>query len=218
SSFLNLGRLALSQNDFEAAQSQLAKAAALSPLDAKILSSLAYAQNANHQYEASLQTVHRVHALEHKGNATVHYVGAAAALKLSDFDAAEREFQLFLGEDPTNAFAPAARKHLAVLAHNKELRLQATNLGPGQAAVLSDAPGPHTFPNTERLKAQLSGLGEEPENGTCDDCGKLPESRTLKDGNRETASDLLPSISGHGGGWTIRKNVDQVTLFFAVSS
>ena len=218
-SFLNLGRLALSQNDFETAQSQLAKAAALSPRDAKVLTSLAYAQNANHQYLASLQTVHRVHELEHKGSANAHYVGAAAALKLNDLDAVEREFQLFLAEDPTNPFAPAARNHLAVLAHNKELRLHAANAGGSQqGAIVSDSPQTRTFPNTERLKAQLSALGDEPEGGLCEDCGKLADAAAVGNGSLGAAADLLPGIAAQRGGWTIRKNVDQVTLFFAVSS
>ena len=216
-SFLNLGRLALSQNDFETARLQLERAAALWPLDPKTLTSLAYAQNASHQYEATLQTVHRVHALEHKGNANVHYVGAAAALKLNDFDTVERELKFFLSEDSTNAFAPAARKQLAILAHNKEVSLQAANVGnPKQDDIFADAPGLRTFPNTARLKAELSALGNEPQGETCDDCGKLAAAGSPRGGS--TSSDLLPSISGHGGGWTIRKSVDQVALFFAVSS
>ena len=79
--FLNLGLLALSQNDFSTAQSELEKASSLTP-NAKILSALAYAQNGAHQYPQALETAQRVHALEHKGMANVHYVAAAAAMAL----------------------------------------------------------------------------------------------------------------------------------------
>ena len=221
-SFLNLGRLALSQKDFPAAQLQLEKAASLLPKDTNILSSLAYAQNGNHQYQAALETAHRVHALDHKGMANVHYVAAAAALALNDFDGMEREFNFFLSEDPTNAFAPAARKHLAVLAHNREVRLQAANLGSGgpqPSAVVSDSPVLQTFPNTERLKAQLSALGSESENGTCDDCGTIADAETSAERVGGAAADVLTGVPRYSGGaFTIRKNVDQVALFFAVSS
>src|SRR5271170_4167683 len=66
-SFLHLGRLALSQNDFPAAESALEKAAALHPKDVNILSVLAYAQNGTHQYRQALETAQLVHTLDHKG-------------------------------------------------------------------------------------------------------------------------------------------------------
>ena len=54
-SFLHLGRLALSQNDFPAAESALEKAAALHPKDVDILSVLAYAENGTRQYRSTLR-------------------------------------------------------------------------------------------------------------------------------------------------------------------
>ncbi len=54
--------------------------------------------------------------------ANVHYVAAAAALALNDFETTERELNFFLSEDPTNAFAPVARQNLAALAHNQAVR------------------------------------------------------------------------------------------------
>ena len=216
-SFLNLGRLALSEKDYATARSNLGRAASLRPKDAVILSTLVYAQNGNHQYQEALETTHRVHALEHKRVANVHYVAAAAALGLKDFDAAERELNFFLDEDPTNAMAPAARRHLAALALNKKVRLQAANVDSRQeATAVSDSQQPRTFPNSDRLKAQLSALGDDTNSETCDDCGKSAEAEA-------TARQALDSVSksrfGYSSGtWTIRKNVDQVALFFAVSN
>src|SRR5438105_4312652 len=78
-SFLNLGRMALALNDFATAQSELEQAASLRPIDARILSTLAYAQNGGHQFQHVLETAQRVHALNHNGMANVHYLAASAA-------------------------------------------------------------------------------------------------------------------------------------------
>src|SRR2546423_773727 len=49
-SFMNLGKLSLSQKDFSAAESNLERAASLRPADAKLLTVLAYAQHGGHHY------------------------------------------------------------------------------------------------------------------------------------------------------------------------
>jgi VWFA-related protein len=218
-SFLHLGRLALSQNDFPSAESALEKAVSLQPTDVNILSVLAYAQNGTHQYRHTLETVQRVHSLDHKGMANVHYVAASAAMSLNDFASMERELNFFLSEDPTNALAPVARQNLAVLAHNKTVR--AAGAGNSQPATAGSVSQPvQTFPNTDRLKAQLATLGDESDSGTCDDCGALAEADAPKmGGNSGAASDAPRSTSARiGGVWTIHKNVDDVALFFSVSS
>jgi Ca-activated chloride channel family protein len=217
-SFLHLGRLALSQNDFPAAETALEKAAALRPNDVTVLSVLAYAQNGNHEYKHALQTAQRIHALDHPGMANVHYVAASAAMSVNDFDTMERELNFFLSEDPTNALAPVARQNLAVLAHNKAVRTAgAGNSQSGTTGGVSETL--QTFPNTDRLKAQLAALGDESDSVTCNDCGALAESDAPKIGGDGTASDGPRSPSTRVGGvWTIRKSVDDVALFFSVSS
>jgi VWFA-related protein len=218
-SFLHLGRLALSQNDFETAASGLEKAAALSPKDVSILSTLAYAQNGTHQYRHALETAQRVHALDHKGMANVHYVAASAAMSINEFDTMERELNFFLSEDPTNALAPAARQNLAILAHNKAVR--AAGAGNSQAATTVAVSQPlQTFPNTVRLKAQLSTLGDESDSVTCTDCGDLAEADAPKMGGDDGAASDVPRNPSTriGGVLTIRKSVDDVALFFSVSS
>ena len=218
--FLNLGRLALSVNDFSAAQSELVKAAALRPQDVGILSTLAYAQHGNHLYKNALETIDRVHALDHKGAANVHYVGAAAALSLNDAGTAERELNLFLSEDPTNAFSPAARKHLEILVHNREVSRQAANgRKPRPATITTNAPTLQTFPNTARLKEELSSLGNEQDSESCDNCDAPASADVATGGNDLSAAlDFPPNLAGVGGEtWTIRKNVDEVALFFGVS-
>ncbi|HZW96783.1 MAG TPA: VWA domain-containing protein [Candidatus Eremiobacteraceae bacterium] len=219
-SFLNLGRLALSLNDFPAAQSELEKAAAILPKDPKILSTLAYAQNGTHQYRNVLETVERVHAVDHKGMANVHYVAAAAAMAIQDYDAMERQLNFLLSEDPTNAFAPVARQNLAALTHNKAVRAeQGSRSQPAPTLVASQSV---TFPNTDRLKAQLNGLGNESDGGPCDaECVALAEANTsaAAGGNGSPASNVSPvPASRPRGVWTVRTSVDDVAVFFSVSS
>jgi VWFA-related protein len=216
-SFAHLGQLALSQNDFGAARTALEKAASVQPRDSKILSGLAYAQNGAHEYRQALETVHRVHALDHKGFANVHYVAASAAMALNDYEAMEHELKLFISEDPTNAFAPVARQNLVALGANRVVTAAGT--GGAQLTTTLASPQMRTFPNTDRLKAQLSSLGDESTNETCDDCDTLAEASAAPErASSGEVSDVPQGIPTRTGMWTIRKNVDEVTLFFAVSS
>jgi VWFA-related protein len=203
-SFLNLGLLALSREDFATAQSDLEKASSISPT-VKILSALADAQYGNHQYKQVLETTPRVHALEHKGMASVHYVAASAAMALNDLEAMERELGVFLNEDPTSAFAPFARQNLASLIHTRTVQAaDVSNPQPSQ--------GSQTLADTERLKAELSTVGDESDGGTCDDCGP-------NGGSIGAASHVAPGLSSLAiRPWTVRKNVQEVALFFAVSN
>jgi VWFA-related protein len=216
-SFAHLGQLALSQNDFATARSALEKALSVQPEDAKILSGLAYAQNGTHEYREALDTARRVHALDHKGFANVHYVAASAAMTLNDYEAMEHELKLFVAEDPTNAFAPVARQNLAALAANSTVRAAGTS-SPQLTTTLVTSPQTQTFPNTDRLKAQLSGLGDDSANQTCDDCDTLAKAGPAPEGaGNGEVSDVPQGLPSRSGTWTIRKSVDEVTLFFAVS-
>ena len=220
-SFLNLGVLDLSTKDFAGAQPALEKAASLRPADARILSTLTYAQDGNHQYLQAVQTAQLVHTLDHKGMANVHYVAASAAMSLGDLATTERELNFFLSEDPTNPFAPAARKNLAILAHNKKIAERKASAGNLQPTATAPGAQPlQTFPNSDRLKGQLSAVGEESDTGPCEDCGTLAEANpSVVNGNNGIVSDVPPGVTSHAStAWTIRTSVDDVALFFAVSS
>jgi len=219
-SFVNLGVLSMSQKDFSSAVSQLEKAATLRSQEAKIWTMLARAQNANHQYRRALETVQRVHALDHKELAEVHYVGAAA-MALNDFETMERELTIFLNEDPANAFAPNARHNLEILAHNKTLALQAGGAGLQGTTMVDPSQPVQTFPNSENLRAQLSALGDESEGEACNACD-TPEDATSDPPASAESNDHGPapgpSLSSRPQGqFTIRANVDEVVQFFSVS-
>ena len=204
-SFLNLGLLALSREDFATAQSDLEKASSISPT-AKVLSALADAQYGNHRYKQVLETTPRVHALEHKGMASVHYVAASAAMALNDLEAMERELGIFLSEEPTSAFAPFARQDLAALIHKRTVQA-------ADASKPQPSQGSQPLADTERLQAELSGAaGDESDGGSCDDCD--PEG-----GSSVAASRVALGLSSVAiRPWTLRKNVEEVALFFAVSN
>jgi Ca-activated chloride channel homolog len=217
-SFVNLGKLALSLKDFGTAQSELEKAASLRPKDPKILLALAYAQNGNQQYQSALTTAQQVHALDHKGMANIHYVAASSAMALNDYQTMEQQLNFFLQEDPTNPLAPVARQNLEILERNKTAKLQVASLGLHQIPA-SDPQPLKTFPNSDRLKAELSAVGKEPDDN-CDRCDASDAANPSAERAEATPGpDPFSGISAPtSGAWTIRKTVDEVALFFAVSS
>ncbi len=217
-SFVNLGLLALTEKDFATAQTQLEHAVTLRPTDAKVLSALAYAQNGNHGYREAMATAQRIHGLEHKGMANVHYVAAACAIELKDFDSAERELTLFLNEDPTNAMAPVARHNLEALVRRKQAATQAATAASSPGAGTAEAKL-QTFPNSDRLKAELNAVGGEQQQGApgCEGCG--PSATSPGNANppsREEALSMPPRLPARM--WTLHKTVDEVAIFFSASS
>lgn len=218
-SFLNLGLLALSGKDFSTAQAQLEKAASLSPTNPQILSSLAFAQNKDHLYQQTLATVRRVHALEHKGLASVHYIGASAAMAINDPDTMEHELSLFLTEDPTNPLAPVARRNVDMLARRKQAGVQGLEAATPQQLADAHPPGT-TFPNTERLRAELNAVTDDASGPRCQTCNTSAETNpVVENANPGLAADNSVSLSSvAAAAWTIHKAVDETALFFAVSS
>jgi Ca-activated chloride channel homolog len=212
-SFLHLGMLALSTNDFATADSSLEKAAALTPNDAKTLAALAFAENGDHKYAEALQTADRVHGLEHRNFANVHYVAAAAAMALENYQEMERQLKLFLEEAPADPLAPVARKNLDALERRKTAVLaKAGNRTQGPASATHI----QTFPNSDRLKAQLNAVGEETENENCETCGNSAE--PIEDTAANNSSAASRAYVRAGALFTIQKIVDETALFFAVSS
>ncbi len=215
---MNLGRLAIAENDYEAAEKYFQKAASLRPADVNILTALAYSQDSNHHYQQAIQTVERIHQLPHKGSGNAHYIAAAAALALNQPGVIERELTYFLQEDPTNALAPDARHNLQVLEQNQRIVA-----GPAAAAIgkttQATAAGSNSLANSARLKAELSALGDEA-GQPCSGC-ELQAANSGPPGIEPGADAAdVPSIpvSSAGDSWTFRKVVDEVALFFAVSS
>ena len=219
-SLLNLGQLAISNGDFPAAEASLEKANSVRPNDAEILTALAYAQYGNHEYQQAIQTVLRVHDLSRSGTAgrhgNAHYVAAAAGLALQDGAIVERELALFIEEDPMNPLVPVARHNLELLTANKKA-LAAQQIAASQKTHPASNASPSLADNA-RLKSELSALSEGPDK--CDGCEqRSPNPGVLPPPDGTLVADL-PSVPvlPSGNAWTIRKVVDEVALFFAVSS
>lgn len=204
-SFVNLGRLELSHNDYEHAAAQFDTAAALRPRDAGVLTLLAYAQQGTHNYRHAIATAERVHGLDHKGLANIHYVAAAAAIALKDMPTVKRELDLFVQEDPANPLAPAARQNLEILAGN-DARVPSSSVP--HATAQQEV---QTFPDSDRLKAQLASLGDESGDDDCADCDADAS-------GAPTASQPTVSTAHSARGFTFHANVDEVAVFFAALS
>jgi len=212
-SFLNLGRLQLSENNFAAAEPNLQRAAVLRPGDAAVLTVLAYAQNGNHEYREAIQTAGRVHGLPHKGMGNAHYVAAVAAANLNEGEIAQREFAFFVQEDPANPLAPTARYNLDILNRNQQAAEQAARASGSKPSVALVSSPQQSLANSDRLKAELAGAGEASGRETSETSG-APESAS-------TATSSIPEFDTGGSAgaqWTIRKAVDEVAVFFGVTS
>jgi Ca-activated chloride channel homolog len=207
-SFLYLGMMSLWTNDFSAADANLEKAAFLSPNDPQILNVLAFAQNGAHKYADVLQTVHRLHRLDHHGMEGVHYVAASAALSLEDVETAKNELRTFLSEDRTGPLSAVARQKLDQLSRGRNSIVETV---PAASVVPTDAKVV-TFPNT-RLKSELNSVAAASD--PVDEFSDPPEPASVADGGVQTST--RPAGVNWSSMFTIRKAVDEAAIFLAVS-
>jgi len=211
-SYLNLARLSLAEQNFADAEKDLEKVVALRPRDPEPLTVLAYVQHNTHNYHHAIQTAERVHSLDHKNFANAHYIAASAAVSLHDYTVAQREFALFVQEDPHNPLAPNAQQNLDILAKYRNGAVQTPSGGGPQqpAGGLVAGQQIETFPDSERLRSELASLGTEGDED-CRDCAVAPSGPV-------TAP--LPESAGSpsaGKSLTIRKTVDEVALYFTAT-
>lgn len=225
SPFINLGMIALQESDFPAAESNLTKANSLTPGNSRILTALAFAQNADRKYEDAIATVQRMHAREHHGLATAHYIAASAAISLQNIDLAQRELNTFLNEDPANPLAPVARQRLNALSNGGN-----SNSHPIQAAIdsipvaapsIQEEPAVAarilTFPNTAHLHAELNAVADEPEEQSCSPCISLVEPMTPSNAEKHRDVGAASTFATWNSLYTIHQAVDETALLFAVS-
>lgn len=215
-SYMNLGILDLSVDDFAGADTNLQKAASLRPNDPRVLAALAFAENGNHKYPECLHTVRRVHSFDHHGMANVHYIGAAAALSLQDVDTAQRELGMLVKEDPTNPLSPVARKKLLALIQPDGEQQTSTAAHGTQQLVVAEDWRTETFPNNQHLADELTKVSNAPDTDSCENCGPHGQSLLL-------ASSVAPAPMPEdrralaANLFTIHQYVDETALFFSVS-
>ena len=210
-SFLNLARLSLAEQDFSDAQKNLEKVISLKPRDPEALTALVYVQDNVHDYHHAIATAERVHALDHKDFANAHYFAASAAVSLHDYAVAEREFKLFVQEDPHNPFTPNAQQNLEILAKYKNGAPQTPSGGGAQQpGGLSGGQQVQTFPDSEHLRSELAALGREGDE-ECHDCAVTPAGPVTAPPSESPA---LPSSTKSV---TIRRFVDEVVVYFTAT-
>lgn len=148
--------------------------------------------------------------------ANVHYVAAASAIALKDFDTVQRELELFLKEDSANPLAPTARYNLKVLASYKE---SPSHLAAQPSITVTKTEVVRTFPNSDALKSALASLGADDD--ACADCRttEANASASAPEGNAASAlaATSVPVARSASGTWKIRQVIDEVAVFFSVT-
>jgi VWFA-related protein len=213
-SYLNLGRTQLSLGDTSGAQSAFEKASSIAPLDANLITTLAYVQFLNHDYAGAIHTAVKAHARSHPGSALVHYFSAAAWRAQNNLDEMQRELQTFLTEDPKSTYAQQARQFLAEVAS----RQTTTSSAPDPPAVSFDTA--NSGPRSQRGEQVLQDFREkqqiaevEKSGPECSAC-TTPEARA---GSPLSGSTTNDSRRHDNYGWTLHSTVEEVAVFFTAT-
>jgi VWFA-related protein len=222
-SYLNLGCAQLALKDYHSAQASAQKASSIAPLDLQLATALTYTQFMNQDYGAVLVTARDVHSRKHAGAAIVHFYAAAAWDNKDNLEQEQAELQTLLKEDPKS---PAAEQSHQILAQIKveQLRREALKKQPvATAATAAAEVNPAVGPTPEQLKAQLQMvLQESREQKQIAEAEAEPEAMCLTCGAAAMPGVVASvgssaSMERSGGNFTLRKVVDEVAVFFAVT-
>jgi tetratricopeptide (TPR) repeat protein len=113
--YLNLGKMAMSENRVDDALNQLSKCVANDPLNPDALSRLAYVELLTGNLERAVSDARKVHTVPHEGFEISHLIAARALRKRQLRSEAITEYKLFLKEAPSSATSPQARQELSEL-------------------------------------------------------------------------------------------------------
>ncbi|HEX8816397.1 MAG TPA: VWA domain-containing protein [Terriglobales bacterium] len=218
-SHLNLGCAEFALKNYSAAETALQKASSIAPLDQTVLMSLAYAQLMNHDYTGTVATAKSVHSRVHKGAAMVHFYAAAAWDGQKNAPEAQRELLTFLKEDPKSPAADDAKGLLVQLKQGPigEKPLESLAFSTTTESVQLEKPTV-TVPWT--VRAHMQDLKQKREiaeaEAACEGC----EAPMAADGNAsqpEAGKGPSEIAGGESTGWTLRSDVDEVSVFFAAT-
>jgi VWFA-related protein len=215
-SYLNLGRVQMAMGETPAAQTSLEKASAIAPLDANLLTALAYVQFLNHDYPATIKSAQQAHNRKHPGTAVVHYFAAAAWQAQNNLPETQRELHTFLDEDPQSPFAEQARRTAELIQAKQDLPASPpATLGfeesPSGSAVSSRGQKVlQDFQEKQQIaEAEMEGSGIP---GGSSPGPKTPATTDVPRGSGAGNNIALPQ-----GGWVLRSSVDEVLLFFTAT-
>lgn len=200
-SFSNLCSAELALKDYPAAEQAIKKASSISPLNLEFLTTLTYTQVLSHDYQGAIATAHQVHEGTHDGAAMVHYFAAAAWREQKNLLEMQRELETFLTEDPKNPNADKAGKLIAQI---KEIQSRP------KTAQLVVQPAQPTAAELEERKqvaeAEAMCVGCSSKVTASEPGTAVPDLNSRQGGDRVVRSST---------GWLLRKDVDEVALFFA---
>jgi VWFA-related protein len=202
-SFSNLCSAELALKDYPAAEQAIKKASSISPLNLEFLTTLTYAQVLSHNYQDAITTAQQVHSGKHEGAAMVHYFAAAAWREQKNLPEMQSELETFLAEDPKNSNADKARNLVSQI---KEIQSR-----PKKVQFVVEPAQPTAAELEERKQVADA-------EAMCVGCGS--SDNTPPEPNK---SNYSPNSGGAGrvirspAGWLMRKDVDEVALFFAAT-
>jgi Ca-activated chloride channel homolog len=216
-SHLNLGCAELALKHYAEAESAVQKASAIAPLDLQVLNALAYAQLLNHNYTGTIATSNQVHGRKHQDVAIVHFYAAAAWDGLSNPKEAQSELQTMLKEDPKSPAAPQARTILQQIKEQAEKQTVASlSLSPIELGPSVEPTGPVKMPTVlqEFLQATKQAQEIAEVEAMCEGC---ESASSPERGEAVSSPDHAASLNKSSSGWTLRKDVDEVAVFFAAT-
>ncbi|HET8823898.1 MAG TPA: VWA domain-containing protein [Terriglobales bacterium] len=211
SSYFGLGRAELELKHYASAELAEQKAAAMLPMDLKVLSILAYAQLMNRDYPGVIDTAGQIHAHKDPGHAIVHFYAAAAWDAQNQVVKAIDELHTLLKEDSKSEGSIQARTLLARLEHD----LQRSNSAPSATLSTDDIVASQRQEARKALEQQIHQETSKQEaqvieaEAICENCAES----TLPATTTRTAN----STNVRDTGWTLHSNVDEVAVFFVAT-
>jgi Ca-activated chloride channel homolog len=182
------------------AEQAIKKASSIAPLKIDLLTVLTYAQLQNHNYQDAIATAERVHTGKHENAAMIHMFAAAAWREQKNLTEMQRELETFLAEDPKNPSADHARQLIAQIKEIQSRPKTKTAAAPAEptAAQVKEAK------QVTEAEAMCVGCGSTEVTGSA--------SSDVANGS-QTGERIRRSSTG----WVLRKNVDEIDLFLAVT-
>lgn len=202
-SFSNLCTAEMALKDYPAAEQAIKKASSISPLNQEFLTTLTYTQVLGHNYQDAIATAQQVHQGKHEGAAMVHYFAAAAWREQKNLPEMQRELETFLLEDPKNPNADKAHKLIAQI---KEIQSR-------PKTVLIVEPAEPTAAELEERKQVAEA------EAMCVGCSSdtSPVATVAAPAADVDSRSSAERVVRGSTGWLLRKDVDEVALFFAAT-
>ncbi len=207
-SFSNLCHAELALKNYPAAEQAIKKASSISPLNLDLSSTLIYAQVLNHNYQDAIAATHQIHEGKHEGAAMIHFWAAAAWREQKNLPEMEGELKTFLSEDPKNPNAEKARQLIA--------QIEDRRLHPARVVRIVQQQRSDEMVAAEHEEQKQVAEAER----MCVGCSESDADTSEPAAAATASASFRPDaerITRESTGWVLRKNVDEVALYFAAT-